>query len=263
RAAAAPRSPPAGGGPRPRAGAGRRRGRAPPAPDAGTSRAGGEARHGLPRLRLDHVLVAVPGLEAAARDYLTRLGLKALPGGRHPGAGTANMIVPAGDAYIELITVVDQEEAARVPRSARVARALAGGRMFAGWAVRCPDLDAERRRLAALGWELPKPLPGSRRRPDGSVLRWRVQETQAGEGEAELPFLIEWGPAQHPSASDVVHPRGRLELGRLTVGSPRPHACADALGRLLGDAVDYEIATAPFPGLLQVRLEGDVSGTIP
>jgi hypothetical protein len=40
-----------------------------------------------------------------------RYGLASIEGGRHPGWGTANRIIPLGDAYIELVTVVDDEEA--------------------------------------------------------------------------------------------------------------------------------------------------------
>ncbi len=40
------------------------------------------------------------------------------------------MIVPLGSAYLELIAVVDPEEASR---AGRVARAIAGGQTFVTW----------------------------------------------------------------------------------------------------------------------------------
>src|SRR5687768_15600144 len=46
---------------------------------------------------LDHVLVAVTDLAAAARTIEAEYGLMAEEGGRHPGWGTANRIVPLGD----------------------------------------------------------------------------------------------------------------------------------------------------------------------
>jgi Glyoxalase-like domain len=64
---------------------------------------------------LDHVLVAVPDLAAAARVLEEEHGLTAIEGGRHPGWGTANRIVPLGDSYLELVAVVDAGEAARSP----------------------------------------------------------------------------------------------------------------------------------------------------
>ena len=39
------------------------------------------------------------------------LGLTVLEGGRHPGRGTANLIVPFGRQYLELLCIVDEDEA--------------------------------------------------------------------------------------------------------------------------------------------------------
>jgi hypothetical protein len=63
-------------------------------------------------LELDHVLIAVQDLEAAARELEARHGLASIEGGRHAARGTANRIVPLGETYVELITVVDEAEAA-------------------------------------------------------------------------------------------------------------------------------------------------------
>lgn len=80
-----------------------------------------------PRLRFDHVQVMVEDFDRAARELLRELGLAAR-GGSHPGRGTANMIVPLGESYLELITVVDPKEAIAFPWSRRVACALESGR---------------------------------------------------------------------------------------------------------------------------------------
>jgi Glyoxalase-like domain len=63
-------------------------------------------------LELDHVLIAVADLNGAARDLESRHGLASVERGRHAGWGTANRIVPLGETYLELITVVDEAEAA-------------------------------------------------------------------------------------------------------------------------------------------------------
>ena len=63
-------------------------------------------------MELDHVLFAVADLAAAATEFESRYGLASVQGGRHDGWGTANRIVPLGDAYLELLAVVDEDEAA-------------------------------------------------------------------------------------------------------------------------------------------------------
>ena len=138
-------------------------------------------------MQLDHVLVAVPDLAAAAADFEERYGLASVEGGRHPGWGTANRIVPLGDAYLELVAVVDEAEASESPFGSWVADALAAGhRRLLGWAVRTQELDAV---AARLGLE---PQPGSRARPDGSELRWRTAGVEHALSEPCLPFFIEW-----------------------------------------------------------------------
>src|SRR2546423_7910204 len=113
-------------------------------------------------LRIDHVVWGVDDLDRAAEEVQERYGLASVPGGRHPGWGTANRIVPLGDAYIELIAVVDEQEAAGSGFGRWVASAPAG-RPF-GWAVRTDDIAAV---AARLGLRVDE---GARRTAAGTLL---------------------------------------------------------------------------------------------
>lgn len=62
-------------------------------------------------LTIDHLIVCVGNLDEAANNFKERLGLSSVEGGRHPGHGTANRIIPLGGCYIELLAVVDPSEA--------------------------------------------------------------------------------------------------------------------------------------------------------
>src|SRR2546429_6625183 len=141
---------------------------------------------------VDHVLLPVADLEVGAQRFYERFGLKGIPGGRHPNVGTANVIVPLGLQYLELIAVVDQEEAASSRLGARVAQALREGRTFVAWALRTQDLDAVRASLRSSGWDPPRIADGSRRRPDGQVLSWPTQHVGTGAGPIAIPVVIEW-----------------------------------------------------------------------
>jgi hypothetical protein len=79
-------------------------------------------------VELDHVLVAVSDLAESARELEVRYGLASIEGGCHPGWGTANRIVPLGDAYLELVTVVDEEEALASVLRRLGRRGASGGR---------------------------------------------------------------------------------------------------------------------------------------
>jgi hypothetical protein len=215
---------------------------------------GGASRR--PAVYLDHVLVPVADLEAAAQRLLTEYGLRALAGGRHPGAGSANMIVPLGRTYLELIAVVDQDEAQSVPRSLRVAEAAREGRAFATWAARTDDLEAARSALAGAGYELPPPVAGSRRRPDGVLLEWRSQETSRGLEPSVLPFLIEWRVPRgaHPAEAPVEHPSGAGDIVFARFTAPQPEAARARLEWLLDGHLDFEVDAGEREALTQVAL---------
>jgi hypothetical protein len=159
-------------------------------------------------LELDHVLIAVAGLDDAARDIETRLGLGSVAGGRHPGFGTANRIVPLGAAYLELVAVADPAQAAASVFGRWVAAAAPGSRL--GWAVRTDDLDAVAARLG-LGV-----ADGSRTTPDGRELRWRTAGLEQAAAEPCLPFFIEWARGtQLPGHAAVTHPAGPARIAAL------------------------------------------------
>ena len=152
-------------------------------------------------LELDHVVYATADLDETADAWRRDHGLDSVAGGRHERWGTENRIVPLGSAYLELISVFDPALAAgdRVASSI-VRRAADGG----GWltpVLRTDDLDGVATRL---GLDVAE---GSRRRPDGEVLRWRSAGVSDPRRDPSWPFFIAWDvPAKlHPSAMRVGH----------------------------------------------------------
>ena len=145
-------------------------------------------------------MIAVADLAEAAEELDDRYGLVSIEGGRHPGWGTANRIVPLGESYLELIAVVDQEEAARSAFGRWISHAEPGQPL--GWAVRTRELDAVARRLGLSA------DAGSRVAPDGTLLQWRSAGKDKAVAEPSLPFFIEWGPnTKRPGRSGPVNAR--------------------------------------------------------
>lgn len=141
-------------------------------------------------LEFDHLVLAVPDLAAGAEMIRQTIGLDAEAGGHHPGHGTANAIAALGDAYLELVTVVDRDEAARSPFGQAVSQGLESGRTLLAVCLRTPNLDPIARRAGTV------PVEMHRVRPDGVTLRWRL----AGFEQAltsGLPFFIEWAVPAH------------------------------------------------------------------
>jgi catechol 2,3-dioxygenase-like lactoylglutathione lyase family enzyme len=151
-------------------------------------------------LRLDHVVYAVPDLDEAAARFREEFGLDSTEGGRHERWGTANRIVPLGDQYLELIAALDEPMAAETAFGSGVLERAAGG---GGWftiATVADDLDAVASRL---GLEVGS---GSRTRPDGQTVHWRMAGLDDPRREPWMPFFLTW------DVSDELHP-GRARAG--------------------------------------------------
>lgn len=147
-------------------------------------------------IELDHVVVAVPDLPAAAR-LAEGLGLTTVEGGRHAGWGTANRIVPLGETYLELVAVVDSEEAATSAFGRWVA--TAAGAQPIGWVVRTDRIDQVADRLGLPVSE------GTRRDREGRSMHWRVAGVERAMTEPSLPFFVEWGEGTpHPGRAGAI-----------------------------------------------------------
>jgi hypothetical protein len=151
--------------------------------------------------QIDHVVRAVPDLDRAATRLLDRYGLASIPGGRHPGWGTGNRLIPLGNAYLELISVVDPAEAEQTAFGQRMLERFARGEQWFAVCLADDYLDATATRLD-LAIEF-----GSRVLPDGDVVRWRSAGLDDPKREPWLPFFIEWDvpPDLHPGRAAVTH----------------------------------------------------------
>ena len=145
---------------------------------------------------------ATADLDAAAERLEQTYGLRAGGGGRHDGMGTHNRIVPLGRGYLELLAVIDAEEAAGSALGRAVTERLARvGEGLMAWAVTTQDVDAVAARLGTEIVEI---------RRQGFVGRLTgVPEAMA---EPCLPFFVERGADVRRSRRG--RGRGRPPVGR-------------------------------------------------
>jgi hypothetical protein len=150
---------------------------------------------------IDHVVVAVEDLDAAAVRWREGFGLDSAPGGVHPAWGTGNRIVPLGPTYVELIAVLDPATAATTDLGRAVGEVSAAGDAPLVWCVGTDDLEGTASRL---GLDVGG---GSRRRPDGVELQWRSAGLEAALATPWRPFFISWDvePDEHPGRGFVHH----------------------------------------------------------
>jgi hypothetical protein len=220
----------------------------------------GQSTKGLdPPTVVDHVLLPVADLEEGARRLYERFGLRSIAGGRHPKVGTANMIVPLGSQYLELIAIVDPQEAEGSRLGRRLAHALKEGRTFVAWALRTQSLEGLGVKLRAAGWNLPRVIEGSRNRPDGQVLSWRTQDVESGGESSAIPFVIEWRVRDglHPGEAEAWHRGGTTALRRVVIGARDPRRIRLQLELLLGESDLYEVREAAVDGVAELVLADD------
>jgi hypothetical protein len=152
--------------------------------------------------------------------------------------------VPLGDAYLELVAVIDPAQAA-ASVFGRWAAAAPPGRPM-GWALRTDDLDAVSTRLGLTVAD------GARAAPDGRVLRWRTAGLEQAAAEPCLPFFIEWAEGTEPPGRAAVrHPAGPARIAGLRL-SGDPERLSEWLG---GHTLPIAIS-AGAPMLLGLTIAG-------
>lgn len=135
-------------------------------------------------LTLDHVIIAVTDLDAATQDYRA-LGFTVTPGGVHANRATHNALITfANQTYIELLALTGEPP---LPGLIDFSGIIRGTEGLVGYALRSDDLAADAARLAAHDFTVGEPLPGERRRADGTLVQWRLALIDGGFA----PFLIQ------------------------------------------------------------------------
>jgi hypothetical protein len=150
--------------------------------------------------QVDHLVYTTPDLTVGIETAERLFGVRATPGGQHPGQGTRNALIALGPAsYLEIIGP-DPEQ----PRPA-------GGRRFGiddlkaphllTWVAKGKSLGTFAADAKSHGVDLGAVIPGSRKRPDGVVLSWTYTDPRVVLADRLAPYFIDWGSSPHPSVT--------------------------------------------------------------
>lgn len=159
---------------------------------------------------IDHLVFATPDLDAGIAVIDRKLGVQAVAGGRHPDFGTRNALVALGpETYLEIIGPDPEGTEPDGPRIFGIDELEAP--RLATWAAKATDLEDRVATGRAAGAELGEVFPGQRRKPDGTLLTWRLSDPTAMPAHGIVPFLIDWGDTPNP-AGDATPGCRLLEL---------------------------------------------------
>ena len=189
--------------------------------------------------RVDHLVVAVPELDAGV-DHIGRLlGVLPTPGGRHPAWGTRNALLALGRAtYLEIVGPDPERPGTESPTLFGIDH-LDRPKLVT-WAARGTSLESAVEASVQHGLDLGDVRGGSRTAPDGTVLEWVLTDPFADRAGGVVPFLIDWRAtaspagtaapgcqlidlrAEHPDVERVRRWVAHLDLRLPVVEGPRP-----------------------------------------
>lgn len=191
-------------------------------------------------IALDHLILGIADLTRGIDWLEKRTGVRATPGGNHPGAGTQNALVSLGGRrYLEIMSI-DPNQIQANWLAARI-RELETPQLLT-WAAATSNIGSLGRTAEDAGFRIEGPGAGSRLTPGGGKLEWKILRVITEFGSV-IPFFIEWGAGVvHPS---IDSPRGCTIEG-LEIGHPEAGRVREVLGSL---GVEAEIVRAPEPRL--------------
>ncbi|MFE1085129.1 MULTISPECIES: VOC family protein [Brevibacterium] len=206
--------------------------------------------------QLDHLIITVPDLDAGVAAVEEATGLRAVPGGSHPGRGTANYLLgltpngwPEGaHTYLEILGPDPQQEPladGTLPLDAH----LAAEPTLQTWAIHPPAFLAKIAAANTAGIDFGEVQDMARDTAEGDRLEWRLTTRSPLPHDGAQPFLIDWGESVHPAEAALP----TLELLDFRVESPEPEAARQVL-EVLG-AGDTAVVEGPVCRL-RARLRG-------
>jgi Glyoxalase-like domain len=197
--------------------------------------------------KVDHLVYATPDLNLGIDTIEKLLGVRASPGGQHPGLGTRNALIALGPStYLEIIGPDPEQPKPNGPRRFGLDD-LKEPRLLT-WVARGTNLDAFAEQAARGGVNLGAVISGRRQRPDGVLLSWRYTDPNTIVADRIVPYFIDWGAsphpaltaspgatlaalrAEHPDAARVQKILGELGLGLAVQSGPRAALIATITG---------------------------------
>jgi hypothetical protein len=191
---------------------------------------------------VDHLVYATPDLQLGVQTIERIFGVRATPGGQHPGRGTRNALVSLGPSvYLEIIGPDPAQPAPPLSRPFGIDD-LKEPRLVT-WVAKGANLESFVKEAAGSGVKLGQVIDGSRRRTDGVMLSWRYTDPRAVVFDGVVPFFIDWGSTPHPA--DTATPGASL-IG-LRAEHPDPEPVQKALDKL---GLDLRVQRGLRPALV-------------
>ncbi len=176
---------------------------------------------------IDHLVFTAPTLEQGMDRIESLLGVRPVIGGRHPQYGTHNALLSLGDStYLEIIA--PDPDLPAPARGRLLEDSYNQPPKLTTWVLRSAQIARLQSHAYQNGLTLGGVEEGHRRKPDGTIIRWKLSDPYAFPHGGTIPFLISWGNTPHPAQAV---PAGG-ELIEVSVEHPDPETVSNALNIL-------------------------------
>jgi len=146
-------------------------------------------------MRLDHVSYAAS--HDRISDVVNRIGSQIgtafIDGGIHPKFGTRNFTAPLlNGQYIEVVCSLDHPATELTPFGRAVKKRSEEGGGWMSWVLAVDDISKIETSFGR------NAMDGERKKPDGSILKWRQIGVIEVLEDFSQPFFVEWVSKDHP-----------------------------------------------------------------
>ena len=146
-------------------------------------------------MRLDHVSYAASHDQIS--DVVNRIGSQIgtafVDGGIHPKFGTRNFTAPLlNGQYIEVVCPIDHPATDATPFGKAVKKKSEEGGGWMSWVLATDDISKIETSFGRSA------MDGERKKPNGSILKWRQIGVIEVLEDFSQPFFVEWVSKDHP-----------------------------------------------------------------
>jgi len=179
---------------------------------------------------LDHIVLAAPDFQEAIKEFENMTGIKPSIVGSLRGLGTKSARIGLNNnAYIEIIAPDPKNSG---PIGAALASELEEGTLVPyHYAIRSSEVEHLKDEYVPneLGWQ-PDHISMFGASPDGTPKKWEMLYMYGHKIGGCVPFYIDWGHCDHPSAT--IPEVG--DLKSIIVRAPAGHKVHDLLSKVSG-----------------------------
>jgi hypothetical protein len=183
---------------------------------------------------LDHIVLAAPDFQEAIKEFENMTGIKPSIVGSLRGLGTKSARIGLdNNAYIEIIAPDPKNSG---PIGAALAAELEEGTLVPyHYAIRSSEVEKMKDEYVPneLGWQ-PDHISMFGASPDGTPKKWEMLYMYGHRIGGCVPFYIDWGHCDHPSAT--IPEVGALKT--MVVRAPAGHKVHDLLSSVSGITVN-------------------------